>query len=123
MNMEKLSKTLLITSLIMLFTACNIGRGFNAAPPAYEGWIHKEGYSKGKSIEAMQACGYLSADGQIPVSDNNNNTRATLQECMFAKNFHSKDGYGGICTLSNNRTTLPACANAPIRSRDSYYGN
>jgi hypothetical protein len=109
---------------LMLLAGCNIGRGFR--PPSdsnsLETWGHKSDINQQKINTAMLDCGYTSLT-QGYGTDNSENSRVERTECMFRKNFYFNSGYGGVCSDPDRRLKLPACASAPLRSRNSYYGN
>lgn len=65
---------------------------------------------------------YLSLEMKQRNDESLDNSRARIQECMFAKGFYIKSGYGGYCSNPNYRAELPACLNTPIRPRQGYFG-
>lgn len=111
-------------SIAFVVTACNLGRGFKPPPNAnsLEVWGSRNGISQKTIDSAMTECGYTILEYGYG-EDKTRNASAQRVECMFSKKFFFKDGWGGICSNPTDRGTLPACANAPIRSRNSYYGN
>lgn len=54
--------------------------------------------------------------------ETSDNASARIIECMFAKGFYFKSGWGGPCAIPEYQTELPACLNAPIRPRRGFYG-
>lgn len=84
-------------------------------------WAGKNNPSLDQLRQALKECG----DGE-PVKridgETLDNARARAEECMFNKGFYIKSGYGGYCANPQYRLELPVCANAPARSRHSYYG-
>lgn len=114
----------LAVSIVFTLAACNLGRGFKPPPNAnsLESWGNRNGISQKTIDSAMIECGYTILEYGYG-TDQTDNGSAQRIECMFSKNFYFKSGWGGICSNPTDRVTLPACANVPIRSRNSYYGN
>jgi hypothetical protein len=120
--MQQALRTLIFTFILSLIAACNLGRGFKPPPNANEGWTSKQNPSQVEVNKAMITCGTTElSDGTG--QDNSPTARVTRQECMFKKGFFYKSGWGGLCTIPEVRSSNTACATAPLRSRDSYYGN
>jgi hypothetical protein len=120
--MKTTLKNLIFILLLSLIAACNLGRGFKPPPNANEGWTSKQNPSQAEINKAMIDCGVVELSNGAGL-DNSENERAVRTECMFRKQFYMKSGWGGPCATPEFRARIPACANAPIRSRNSYYGN
>lgn len=119
--MKSLYLVLVVTSLV---SACT-PTGLRSPGPSNEyAWTNRDGATPEQVRPELLQCGngrdfsnFIQLDGESL-----DNARARLQECLFAKGFFPKSGDGGYCSDRDYREKLPACANAPIRSRNNYYG-
>jgi hypothetical protein len=123
MNMAKTFTHFVSMFFLLLVGACSVfGNGFK--PPGYENeaWTSKQKPSQTEVDRALISCGVIQLSNGLG-SDRGENAGAIIQECMFAKGFYRKSGYGGSCATPEFRARIPTCVNAPLRSRDSYFGN
>lgn len=113
--------TLVVASLVAACTPT----GLRSPGPSDEyAWTNRNGATPEQVRPEMLQCGngrYLSNVTLIN-GESSDNARARIQECLFAKGFFPKSGDGGYCSDRDYRAKLPACQNAPIRSRNNYYG-
>ena len=115
--MKYLYLALVVTSLVAACTP----RGFSP-PPSSEELFTSGGHPTVNQVrKALDDCGD-SQPIQRKEGESLDNARARVVECMFSKGYYYKSGYGGYCSNPDYRAKLPACANAPIRSRNNYYG-
>jgi hypothetical protein len=120
--MKQTLQALILILLLSFVAACNIGRGFRGPQDDNVSWTSRHFSSQQEIDMALYSCGVVGLSEGLGV-DRSHNGRAIIEECMFKKKFYRESGFGGVCSLPSYRPELPACANAPIRSRNSYYGN
>lgn len=115
-------QTIFITLALALMAACNIGRGFRPPDSFNKVWASRENHSQAEIDKTLTNCGvvYLSNGAGL---DRGETANVIIEECIFAKGLYLKSGYGGTCSTPEFRARIPACANAPLRPRNSYYGN
>lgn len=108
----------LILTVTFVASACTLS-GFRPPPNDEEALTNKSGPTITQVRKALNECGDAEArkDGE-----SQNNFSARVVECMFQNGFYFKSGWGGHCSAPEYRAKLPACVNAPVRSRDGYYG-
>ncbi len=113
-----MKKTILALLLTCITVAC-VPRGFAPPPSDDEAFTNKNRPNMNQVREALNDCG----DNQAKKNnETQTNADARVIECMFAKGFYFKSGWGGPCSADEYRSKLPACLNAPIRPRQGYYG-
>ncbi len=110
----------LILAAISMASACTL-RGFRPPPDLEEEYTSQVSPTLAQVRQALAECGFSQPLRQKG-GESLDNARARVNECMFLRGFYFKSGDGGYCSDPNYRAKLPACANAPIRSRYSYYG-
>ncbi len=119
--MKSLYLVLVVTSLVAACTPT----GLRSPGPSDEyAWTNRNNATAEQVRPVMLQCGggrYLSNVTPI-IGESADNARARIQECLFAKGFFPKSGDGGYCSAPDYRAKLSACANAPIRPRNNYYG-
>ncbi len=108
----------LILAAASMATACT-PRGFRPPPSDEEAMTSKNRPTVPQVRQALNECGDLL---QKLAGESQTNADARVIECMFQKGFYFKSGWGGPCSDPYYRAKLPACQNAPIRSRNNYYG-
>jgi hypothetical protein len=107
-----------------LVSACTFSGLRSPGPSDEYAWTNRNNATPEQVRPEMLQCGngrYLSNAALIN-GESADNARARIQECLFAKGFFPKSGDGGYCSDRDYRAKLPACANAPIRSRNNYFG-
>jgi hypothetical protein len=118
---KKISTAVSATAAVLLLVGCV---RFFPNPPnnQYEYWAHKLKNNPTQINEALAECGIPLSGGSEPRDEdssyNPDNGRAKRTECMFAKGFVLKSGFGGLCSIPEDRARLPACKDAPIRPRE-----
>lgn len=117
-----------LPTLILAFasiTAACTPAGLRSPGPSNEyGWTNRNNATPEQVLPELLQCGNgttFSNPFQID-GESTDNVAARMQECLFAKGFYPKSGDGGYCSNPHYRAKLPACANAPIRSPNNYYG-
>ncbi|MEJ7138986.1 hypothetical protein [Amphibiibacter pelophylacis] len=108
---------ILLTGAVFLIS-CTL-RGFSPPPDDDEAFTSKKRPSIFDVRQALVACG--DNKPKAP-NERQENANARVIECMFAKGFYFKSGWGGNCSYPDYRAKLPACQNAPQRPREGYYG-
>ena len=113
--MNSLYLTLVVASLVAACTP----RGFRPPPSDEEAMTSKNRPTVVQVRQALNQCGDLQPKNG---GESQANADARVIECMFKDGFYFKSGWGGPCSTPDYRAKLPACANAPMRSRNNYYG-
>ena len=104
--------------VVLILVGCST-RGFRPPP---EPWEEFEAVNRSVTFDevknALEFCGDLKEYGYAgPPGKRTRNDVAQRMECMFAKGYVFKSGWGGICSDPGSRDKLPACKDAPIRPR------
>jgi hypothetical protein len=105
----------LILALASMASAC----GLRPPPSDEEAMTSKSHPAVNQVRQALNECGDLQPKHE---GESQTNANARVIECMFQKDFYFKSGWGGHCADPDYRANLPACQNAPVRPRNSYYG-
>lgn len=110
---------LMLTNATMA-SACT-PRGFRPPPDIEETYTSQARPTLTQIKQALADCGFSRPLQRID-GESFDNARARVNECMFLRGFYFKSGDGGYCSDPDYRAKLPACANAPVRPQNSYYG-
>jgi hypothetical protein len=108
----------LILATASLASACT-PRGFKPPPSDEEAMTSKSRPTVNHVRQTLHECGDLQPKHE---GESQTNANARVIECMFQKGFYFKSGWGGHCAVPDYREKLPACQNAPVRPRNTYYG-
>jgi hypothetical protein len=112
----------LILGVTSLFTACTFEGLRSPGPSGPAAWTNKNKPTYEQVARELEECVGGVKEVYEQEGESVNNARARNSECMFDKGFYLVGGYGGACSRPDNRVELPACANAPIRPQEGYYG-
>lgn len=103
--------------ICMMSAGCSM-RGFKPPPDPWESYVRKDRKASFEEVKReLLECGYEPLSYGNPPDKNTDNENAARMECMFSKGYVFASGWGGLCSRSELRGSLPACANAPIRPR------
>ena len=108
----------LVLAAASMASACT-PRGFRPPPSDEEAMTSQTRPTVTQVRQALNECGDLQPKRE---GESQTNANARVIECMFQKGFYFKSGGGGHCAVPDYRAKLPASVNAPIRSRNYYYG-
>ena len=110
---------------LMLFIASMASactpRGFSPPPDIEDTLTSRFRPTVDQIKKVLDECGHSQPLRKLK-NESLDNARARVQECLFAKGYYFKSGYAGVCANPEYQTDLPACRNAPVRPRNSYYG-
>ncbi|KZS14398.1 Uncharacterized protein APZ42_020256, partial [Daphnia magna] len=106
-----------------LLAACTF-EGLRSPGPSHEyAWTNRNKATPAEVLPELERCG---GGGRqvlnVKAGESTTDSEVRIDECMFAKGFYIKGGYGGYCSNPFYRITVPACQNVPIRSRNNYCG-
>lgn len=115
----------LILTASSLLAACTF-EGLRSPGPSHEyAWTNRNKATPAEVLPELERCGGGGGGRQVlnvKAGESTTDAKVRIDECMFAKGFYIQGGYGGYCSNPFYRTTVPACQNVPIRSRNNYYG-